>query len=85
MPRPFWFCVVALVSCNQLGGDLPAPCDSLTLAQLQIECRQKVRASCARDADDKVDESCPVLIECSKRIHEWRDCSDAGAQAGAGQ
>lgn len=75
---------VLVGACRALGGDLPAPCDTLTLQQLKIECRQKVRASCARDVNDKVDEKCSVLRECVKRIHDWRDCGDTGSDAGAG-
>ncbi len=76
--------LLAAIACQHFGGDLPAPCDTLTLYQLRIECRQKVRAACPRDVTDKVDESCPTLIECQNRIRAWKDCSDAGAEAGAG-
>lgn len=68
-----------LVNCRALGGDLPAPCDSLTLAELTAECRTKVRAQCERSDAGVVDPTCPIRIECDKRVDAWHDCKDAGA------
>ena len=74
--------LMAFAAC---AGELPAPCDTLTLAQLQNSCRYKVRAACKRDPKtDQVDESCPTLIECSKRLKAWHACAGAGgADAGS--
>ncbi len=84
-----WILYVGIIrmvgACHQLGGDLPAPCDSLTLLQLRTECRAKVRAECQRSDAGVVDESCPALIACTKRIHEWHDCDAGTGEAGASQ
>jgi hypothetical protein len=72
-------CLLA-AGCHQLTSDLPAPCDTLTLMQVREECRQQVRAECARDANDKVDEKCPRLIACHERIQKWHQCSNVGSR-----
>lgn len=59
------------------GGELPAPCDSLTLAKLTADCRTQVRSDCKRP-NGVVDEDCATLKACSARIKAWKDC-DGGA------
>lgn len=76
--------VVAFAAASILGGcrtgELAAPCDEATLAQVTADCRTQVRAQCARDAG-VVDESCPTLKACDARIKSWLAChvGDAGA------
>jgi hypothetical protein len=58
--------------------ELPAPCDTVTLAKLTTDCHWLVRANCARDDAGTVDESCETLKQCDATINRWRDC-DGGA------
>jgi hypothetical protein len=64
------------------GTELAAPCDTMTLGGLQLECRALVRAKCARSDAGVVSEECPELKACSKRIQEWKAC-DGGSGVGA--
>lgn len=67
--------------CSVFGAkELPAPCDTLTLATLKADCHRRVRATCQRDVNNAVDENCGVLKECDARIRAWHRCdADAGA------
>lgn len=77
--------LVALLSGCHVG-ELAAPCDTMTLGTVRAACHQAVRKDCARNAADVVDETCPTLIECQRRIESWRACSysDAGVPVSTG-
>jgi hypothetical protein len=65
--------IIRLISaCTPL--DMLPGCDQGALAVIVTECREKVRAQCRRGADGLPESSCPVLIDCDKRIDSWEEC-----------